>query len=610
MCGRTHLWRCAWVIGLVCGAAAAESPSLERGVPADVQLLVRRWHNPKRQFISEHYATVWRAFKNSGIDREVVKLMQLDAGEAAEAAQQAWKTTSQLISGVEWAGLVGNDVAAMVRVKLPAPEVLIVCRDNPDKVAQNMKGLRAILEFIVSKNESLRLSQEKIGSVDAVRLTAEGAPVGLILARDESLILASTSAELVGEYLDLLKGKSQKARLIDHAAYKEAFARLPKAEESLSYVDVHGLLFGLRDLLIHYIAEDAETDPGAPKIAEVINKLVARLDLIGAVAETQRTEGRATVSEQYMAMLPEAEKSPLYAVLWKQRAFDKFDRFVPQEASSFNLVSGIDWTALYRVVLDFIEKDVPDGATAVAELRDWQTQVGFSIEDDLLSWIGGDVIVVSMANPVPNALGMDSSVVMIGLKDVPKARSRMERAIKALADFTQQRDQPLLMQPADVGEPGFTSVSHPIMSAFAIPVYGFYDRFLVFGTSEDAVAKVLEVGKGQAPSVVANPRFKKLGIAPDGPVVAASFSDLSQLGAQLARFTGMYGMISAFMPAEASKDASAAILAILGRIAPVLSKINFLDSSGSVTVRKDNGFHVKSVTQYKEPRPAATTQPQ
>ena len=198
------LW-CLAIGGMMCSLAAGARPSLDRGVPDDVHVVVQRWRNPERAFIREHWLTVWNALKRSGIDKELKTIISREGPrEGGQEIVETWEEVMALLGGVDWAGLAGGDCTVMLRIGPAFPEVLAVCKGDAEKVADNMTGLRAILEALAEWSDAVQLRETTVGaSTKVTELTVEEAPVSLLLGRQGSLILVGNSKTLMAEYVEL-----------------------------------------------------------------------------------------------------------------------------------------------------------------------------------------------------------------------------------------------------------------------------------------------------------------------------------------------------------------------------------------------------------------------
>jgi len=220
-------------------------------------------------------------------------------------------------------------------------------------------------------------------------------------------------------------------------------------------------------------------------------------------------------------------------------------------------------------------------------------------------------------------MGGKDWVTMFRVKDTELAAQKLDAGIEFAAAAVQGTGQMLMISPAPVKGEGFKEITHPVMLAFARPVIGVQRGWLMVGSSAAAINKCLDVASRDAPSILQNERFRKEGLIPRGPVLAASFKDTTRLGNELSSLStlmGMMGMGIAMNVAAEDPEARDVIkfaqraAGILGKLPPALQQIDFYRSQASIQVYdgKDT-IRTEYVITYRPPTPgeleAAATRP-
>jgi hypothetical protein len=198
---------------------------------------------------------------------------------------------------------------------------------------------------------------------------------------------------------------------------------------------------------------------------------------------------------------------------------------------------------------------------------------------------------------------------MMRVKDGKIAMQKIDAALNVIQARLQGAGQaPLVITPASgVRAEGFRSVTHPYVMMFFRPTLGIANDWLIVGSSESGVNKCLDTAAGKCKTVADNPRFKAEGITPQGPVVSASFTDLSTWGADVAGVLALLGVAGGFIPSEPGAEAPIetvrAVFAALGRLVPVFQTIDFYSSTSKVTTFDGTTWKTEMVVTYK-PEPA------
>jgi hypothetical protein len=136
------------------------------------------------------------------------------------------------------------------------------------------------------------------------------------------------------------------------------------------------------------------------------------------------------------------------------------------------------------------------------------------------------------------------------------------------------------------------------------PIVGVVGDWLVIGSSESAINRCLDTAAGRVKTIADNPRFRREGVVPAGPVTSASFADLSSWGQEAGALLMMFGWGASVMPDEPEVRPIKGILTMLTRLGPVLQEINFYRSTSSVSTWANDAWATKQIVTYQPP-PAA-----
>lgn len=593
---------------LMAQAADASRFTLGKAVPSDVYICIQGVHNPEQDYLAKYWGTIWEAFKESGVVEDVHNLIGSSIPPEDQARFETfWSKVGELIQGVDWSARIEEGIYA-ARMGSPIPEYLLLFRYEEGKAEKNAEAFTAVLKEI-------NAAAGPESGVAFVSTTSYGATVSTLSFREEPfvnlrvavrgpVVAIALDRTLLAEALGALDGQPAKTALVDTPRYKQAIAQLPPPEDTVMFLDIRAIIEGVRGMIQHAASQPAdEQNPQDP--LRIVGKVLDELSMLDYLASTARTEDLKEISESILSLSPDAEKRRLYKVL-KPDPVEKFDRFIPREATGYSVSSGFDFSALYASVLDFIAKEITGGEQLLAKWDKLQNDIGFHPDGDVFSWLGGQVISVKLPAETPSPFSTTDSVIFIKLKDEKKAAEKIKAGLDRLNDFLAMRDTPLTSQPADVeGADGFRMVTHPVVMMFLRPVYGISNGYLVIGTSSKAIEMCLATARGEHPSVAQNERVLREALIPEGPVASTSFQDLTTLGRDIAQVLNAVGFVSAFIPNKPELKPIRGVIAILGKLGPVAEKIDFFQSSSGVSTFDGRVCRSKTVTNYRSP----TTQP-
>lgn len=560
--------------------------TLGRYIPGDVWMYVHTVHNPQRAWLEQEWGEFFAELETSGVDSDIAMLLLT---ELADGDTEPIKAILSRIREVRWRDLWGREMVVAKRVTTgPANSGhFFLFRGNSGTGEENAAALLAVFKAIAAQGDGITFVQRRLLGVECSSLQFEpryDLSLGSIeLFRKGDVIGLTTSADAAREVVALMTGKSKSTSIVETKRFKEALGQVKQPRDEISFFDIKrlaGSLTGLMD----------RVGSGRGDAVAAFKKAIDICDVMDFAVSTRETIGQREWTHSVWRLQPEKRNSAMACCLLDRKSFQRFDRYIPADATSFFLSGTVDLGHMYGVVTDFVEKAWPDLMPKWTGLLE---SVGLDLERDLFSWWSGEVISICLPPQTHAMQGGSDTVLMIRVKDPKLAAQKIDAALDFVGGLFRARGQLLMIRPAPVVEPGFREVSHPFVMMMAMrPVIGVRDEWLMIGTTPEAVTRCLNVAAGRAPSIATNKRFLAEGIKPTGPVLSASFKDTSNFGEEwgtAVTMFSMFGRMSAMSTharnaedAQARKAVSKA-LTLVGKLGPVLRKLDFYSSESSVT---------------------------
>ncbi|MCH8881148.1 MAG: hypothetical protein IID34_14860 [Planctomycetes bacterium] len=585
-------------------ARAADQPgkfTLARIVPAGSLLYHHRVANPEREFLTKHWSHVWKALRKSGIDKDIMELITAKAPTEEDRAdfENHWTKATELFAGVKWSDLTANE--SLIYVKSPE-DCALMFRPKTETLASNVQGLIAILEELANFDEGMRLDKSGAHGGHIWTLSMAWTPTTLNLFRRGDVLGFTISETAANDILAALARAREYERLVDTPRYRDAMAQLPKAEDSLTFIDVHNVFSMARELADGPI----EADGDSGKRVEILKNVIHQLDIIDYIAATEETDGLKTVAHKVVKMTEGARSKKLYKAVANQKPITGVLEHVPASASGYSATSGIDLGMLYSWGKDMLEHNLDEGPQWLARWAEWQQVNEFNLQDDILSWIDGRMIGMTFPGAIQTGFGASKDIVFkIKVNDDARARDSFFRQLDRFSGT-------LTMAPAaDVNAEGFRSITNPMMMMMMMGMkitVGVDKGWLYISDSAPAINKCLATAAGDAPSIATNERYKREGLVPKGPVNSASFADTSNAGQELAMMFGMAPMGLIMIPHSPEAKPIRSMLGIMSKLAPVLAEKNFERSRSSICRLEGDRWVSQRIVNYKEYTPRKKTE--
>jgi len=589
--------------------------TLGRFIPADVWMYVHGVHNEERAFLEKEWGEVCDAFMASGVLDEFQTLFMSQMSEQERSdAEGALSTAISLIKQVDWAGLTAREVAFAYRlndIKMGpnGPEqdffdYIALFRGSPESLDKNTQGLVAILKQLAGLSEDVKLEQPD-AEKPHWKLTIAGAPFSVQLLRRDDVIGIFMGNRGGDDVMRLMSGASDVQSIISTERFVTALAKTTAPEDSVAYFDMRrlmGTVGGYMEMGAKSVKE--QDNPEATAWMGMAVKLLDLCDVIDYVIVTEETQGKRALTHEVTVVRADRMDSPIIKLVSDRKPFEKFDTYIPAEATGFSVGTGIDLERLYQLLVSFARDHVPGGADGVKKMETWMAERGFDPQRDIFSWWSGEYVMVSLPAAMATQMGGGDGVLLIRVKNAELARQKIDAGITRLQAVLAelQQAQMLTITPAgEVEAEGFRAINSPMMmmAGGLRPVFGFTGDWMMIGTSSSAVNKCLKTASGEAPSVLKNERFTSEGMVPRGPVSSASFKDLSNLAHEMTQMMMGFALMGAFVQANPDMQPVGKVLQILTKLGPVVQHLDFFSSQSSISRVEGPVWRTDSVITYK-----------
>ncbi|MBK8267383.1 MAG: hypothetical protein IPK83_03395 [Planctomycetes bacterium] len=591
-------------------AVAQTDPSkfpLSKAIPDDVFIAVSAKANPERKFLDDYWAEVIKAFVDSGVMTDVWDMVtDTVPDDKLDEVEDTMDRFSGLCEKIEWSEMFDREFVYCGRFNpANAPdgfhEGMFIGRSNKEKSSANYSALKKMLaELVKFVNEQagqsvVNLDETKGEGQSVAKLVFGAAPnFGISVAQmDDVIFLSFGGPDLLKDGMSLLKGGGDKKGITSSPRFKQAFDQLPPAEDSMVFFDVEGMMSTFRTMLAAFGAdmhggpprnggghgarehahdedgehgEDGEShadgedegesdahDHGHDEVnpMQIVSQLMHDISIIDYVAESEWTDGHRVFTDSVTVLKTSAKSSPIYDVVTSGKPTANFEKFIPKEAVSFSVSSGVDLTKAYQYAIDFVTK----------------------VTDE----------------------------------------KRMNEQLTRLLTFVNQQmgESALIISKVKVNDKvEFKQISHPMMAMMpgvSPPVIGCADGQLLLGSSVKTIKTCLMTASGKHDNITKNKRWQEESLMPTGSVLRVSFTDESNMGQELqAAIGGMsmgLGMMGMFMGGDVPPEAKRVISAIgpiLAKLGPVAGRLDFFKSNAAYESFDGKKWTAHAVQNYKK----------
>jgi hypothetical protein len=587
---------------------------IKHAAPPDAFLAVYAKHNPERDYQRQYYADAWKTFQDERICERLLKIISSAAPpDKLAAATSKVDEVKAALEPIDLKALADADEFVMAEVmQAPANHVLVAVRLKPEAAANCERGLVQSMQ-LASRWADGKLVVDTSRMNGATITTLALPPVSPFqpaVARLGDIVIVSTNVGLLRTSVELLQDTSAKSKF-DDPRLVEALTHIPKPDDSLVFLDGRKLFQNLRGIG-DFIRGQAGTDKDALRVTRLLDRIIDEVSIIDYQVTVEYTQPGRNRKTTFGKLADGYESKLLGKALMQGKPLENWPSWVPADATAFSLHSQVNLHEIYDGVTKLVRDVFPESQQAFDKFDAVQQQIGVNLDRDILQSFSGESVSVTL--PVTkDGSSRHESVTALKCSNPDKIRELIGRGVEALNRLPAVQMQQLKLE--DCSDlPGFQKLSAAFLQMFSVqPVIGFHDGWMIIGTSQQAVDKLLAVRAGTAASFGSTQAFavfEKIGLAPNAPAYSVSYKDV---GAQVRQAADMLNQVGATLPMFLSMAAAGAkpeelkpaqeAISLLPSISKVIRKFDFFGHSLGIVHKGPvpNTYLRESVTEVRMP---------
>ncbi len=608
--------------------------SLSRYIPADFWFVASSAPNQKNQWMRDQWSRVTDALGESGIDDDLLALVssitELKESNPNELGPRQW---FKLLKGVEWCELLNGEIAIAERMRRGSLEYeyVLLAKSSPEKARKNMATMVKLFQSLSDAQDTIHLTHSRKHGIEQwllhisqpVHFGAGDFKMTLLLKNEiVGLILGSRARK---EVLSLLRGKPGARSIIQAPRFIEAMSQVDAPEDGYTFFDARTLIDDVRNAAMKLLAKESKLESDSPA-APIIKAALKLVDIYDYMITSVRTDGMQQHVQTVMCIQPGKKRAPLTRMIYDRRPFDRFDKYIPVDAVSFSVDNNVDVGKGYHLLRHFISERIPNGVKMLSKFDDLQEKIGFNIDRDVLSWLSGETISVTLPASTTSPMSQHDTVVFIRVKDPEAAYKKVNQAMTFITEKLREIGQPVFVREVDTPCGKCCEVTHPLLAMIGSPVIGVTDNWLYISNTMESVNRCMAVARGEAPSILKNKRFLREGLIPEGPVQSLSFTDRRYVGREMAQIVTAMHEVSRVIPAVLIKkqkrfvvedvqknlkhlEIATHLLSAFGKLPPVLKEINFYSSESTYCTFDGQYSRSHGLINYRDPEDDLSDEP-
>jgi hypothetical protein len=601
-------------LAAACRVQGAEKLDIKRAVPTESYLAIYARHNSERDYQREYLREALQTARDEHIGKRVIDIITSRAPkDKLDQAREKWSEVKEALEPIKNKAILdAKEVAFAELMQAPFNHYVVAVREkSEDDAAGCFKAAGQMFELAVKWSDG-KVSVEEGDSGDAdiktLRLPKKS-PYHPTVARVGDIVLFASNPALAKASLERIQDDSADSKF-DDERFAEALKHLPKPEDTLVVFDGAQLwkeMAGISEFIRQQKPDDKDAEKAAKVIDDVLNE-VAIIDFTVAVEYTEDGQNRAAT---YGKLTDDADEKVLGKALMQGKPFEDWEKWVPADAKSYSLCTGVNLHIIYDALLSYVRDEFPESHKGLDHWAEIQEKVGVNLDEDILQNFSGEVVSITLPPAGDSGSKNDQQVTALKCKDPDKIKELLNRAVEHLNKNPGVKAQNLSLSDVDDLE-GFQEIRANFFAMAGVqPVIGFKDGWMILASTKDAAKKFVDVRSGDAEGLDKAKIAKKFDLKAEGEVYAVSYSDV---GAGVRRFADgidYVGRMAPFFLSMASAQGAKAedmkpineALGLLPSIAKVVRKFDFFEDRLKITYEgpEDNTFMQESVTLIRQP---------
>jgi hypothetical protein len=566
----------------------ALADDLRDGAPSDVFLATYHRHNTERDYLNQHYAHVWETIEETQIiDRFVEAVRKQMSEDDIAQFEEVWGTLEEAVAPIQWEALSKcTESLYAQKMEMPTSQHLLLLRVPDEGAASFAEGITNLFNLAEEASEGeVTVETSTVGDATLTWLQPPAEvpiPFSPCVGVMGDIFIFSSRQELARESIGLLGDPSAESKF-DDERLTEALTHLPEMEDGVTFFDGRALFSQLGGIST-FIRQQAGNEPDAERVATLIDSLIDEIDAHDFEVTVEYTEGYQNRSASFGRLAARAKDTVLGQMVLNQELFEDWSRWVPENATSYSLSSGVNLHPLYEWAMTTIPEQFPEAQEGLDQFANLQNQYDIHLDEDLLQSFSGETVSITLPGGANTALGAaGESVSFMKCSNPDRVRELLHRLVDQLKQIPQVRD--LALEEVEELE-GFEAITSSVLAPTGMqPIIGFHDGWMVIATSPAAVQTVLDTRASSGPTIADSEAFQRFDLAVEGPVSAISYSNVGEGTRQAAMAIQQMGAMLPLFTAQLPPEAAGArdFLALIPSVGRIIGTLDFFEEQLSVT---------------------------
>ncbi len=521
-------------------AWAADTPSLDQRVPENTVIFYAHDTSTIREPEYKNFNQALEIFFDSMNDfmewrflqQELETLLQDSAGNAS----------LKPLTGDAWAmALLGGDESSW-----SIPSIFYLARVPDQQKADQI--LQTVFNTVADLSPKVGEEFDDFRGYGIRSIYGPGMIPGFGLSyafRDSFLVISNNKPKMMELFESWEIGEQN---LSENELYRQTLAHLPDQRHSVLFINLSKITQSLRSLVdmvkgfqdlsklnlspstpgnpFQDVARGIAENPGLQHTMALVDVVLPAAESVQSIGVSwsvskegiYTTAGFGKVDWQKMQ-----ETLPLQDILNRPPKVFNFYEFLPGKTGNYTAINLVNLHDIWSLIKHFNEK-LPEDARYLKFLQELEEQHGYSLEDDLLTWLGDEWAIVRPVMDLNSVLPMNRAAILHKVKDSEQAMKGLDKLALVISRMTQM---PLQVQKEDYLGYTIASLSLSIPMMPVIPSWSIVDDTLILASHTALVREMIDIKTNRVASGIRrNTYFRQMQEYVEMPSNKLTFHDI------------------------------------------------------------------------------------
>lgn len=336
-----------------------------------------------------------------------------------------------------------------------------------------------------------------------------------------STLLISNSKSLLLRAID--RWEEERGFLAEVETYQKAIANLPENRSFTFFANISEV-GKTGDLLLKNLQalQKLDTSKELDQALPIIGGVIGALSAFDSYSSTRSLDSAGRlVATSHLQMNIQIENEALQTMWSRQPVPFQYEKYLPRKVGTVMAGNILGLKDLWMIIQTCLTK-FPPVKECLIDLRAWEEDSGFSIENDLLGWMGDSWCFLRPVMDLESVIATNQAALFLEITDNEAAQKGIQKIVDLLIKTYQL---PIVTETENYLGAQINSLTLPIPLIPVEPSWCIHEKTLILTTRPAMIREMLDINAGVRNGIGRNRQYTSLKDAFNIPANKVTFQD-------------------------------------------------------------------------------------